>query len=266
MVRFITFRDWDVFYKWPFSTVAWKSHNKIGYLTDDDIVIYPFMRGLRRVTLDRIRRPYTLSTMPPDFSLAEQVKAFFTQNVPNRQLFYHGLNALNNYVLKNNSYYDDYLDSPIKLPILEPISNEEHEARWQRFMEKIRAGDIIQSINTESFVSRLIARFDHGTWSHTAGYIGRGLVVEALPGGVVARHIEVYNSPKYRMGIYRPGHDEESLLRFITLQLSTVGDRYSYWGVVKVSIRILLGRKPKMPQLTPNEMVLMTNLPLIYVV
>ena len=51
----------------------------------------------------------------------------------------------------------------------------------------LRVGDSIMLIDTASVVSRLLAYFDHGVWSHEATWIGDGKVHEATTSGVVER-------------------------------------------------------------------------------
>jgi hypothetical protein len=262
VTTFITFRDWDIFYKWPWTKVSWNAHNKIGYLTKTGMVIYPVRRGLRTAKLEEIPRPYTTMTMPPDFPNAENIEIFYTQNLPNRSLFYHGVNAL-----KGEPPYEHYFDSPIKLPVLQPISPEEHHKRWEQVVALARPGDSIQLTDTASFVSRIIAKYDQGSWSHTATYIGNGYVTEAIPVyGVVVRPLEVYRSPNYRLGLYRINHTPDSAMKMIGFSLSTVGDRYSYRKAIALALRKLLGLKLTSPWISPNDIILMHDFPLICIV
>jgi hypothetical protein len=216
------------------------------------------------VKLETIKGPYTIATLPPEHPDGDNIEIFYTQNVPNRTLFYHGINAF-----RDKEKYARYFDSPIKLPVLDPISPEEFERRWKQLLSLLRPGDLIQLIDTGSFVSRMIARFDQGSWSHAATYIGNGHVVEAIPiGGVVVRPIGVYQSPRYRVGLYRPRPDytPEDTAKLIAFCLSTVGGRYSYRQAVALALRKLLGLKLVLPQVSPNDAVVMTNFPLIFVV
>jgi hypothetical protein len=261
MVRFIVFRDWDIFHYWPFNDVPWNQPNKFGYLTDDNVVIYPYIRWIRKVKLHQIRKPYKIATMPPDLPEGPGLEAFFTRNVLNPELFNHGM-----HVMKREEPYLNYLDNPIKLPILDPIDEAEFERRWRELISVIRDGDILLCINTESRISRFIAWFDQGVWSHTATYMGDKYVAEAITSGVVMRPLEVYHHYGYRFGVYRPNHTPDSLRQAKEFILSTLGDRYSYKKVFQTGLRKLFGRKPRMPWVTPNEAVVITNFPLLYVV
>lgn len=261
MVRFITFRDRDVLHHWPFNHVPWGECNKVGYLTDDDFVIYPFMRWIKKVKLDEIKQPYQIATMPADLPEGPGLEEFFTKNTLNPELFNHGL-----HVLKRQEPYLNYLDSPIKLPILDAIDEAEFERRWHQFRSILKDGDILQCINVKSRISRFIAWFDQGVWSHTASYIGDGHLIEAIPQGVVMRSIEVYHHYGFRLGIYRPNHTPESLREWKEFLLSKLGDRYSHKNVFQTGLRKVFGCKPRMPLVTPNEMVIITDFPLVYVV
>jgi hypothetical protein len=258
---FITFRDWDLFYKWPLYKVRWTDDNKIGYVTKEGVVIYPLRRGLKRMALAEFKRPYKTIALPYDLPDRDNIEVFYTQNVGNRDLFFHGLNAL-----KGDPEYAQYFQNPIKLPILSPITIEEFERRWEQFVSLLRPGDSIQLVDTKSVASRMIARFDHGSWSHTASYVGNGYIVEAITSRVVLRELTAYRSPRYRIGLYRVPHTPESLESFTGLCLSTVGDRYSYKKVFVLAFRKLFGLKLTPPLVSPNDTVLIYNFPLIFVV
>jgi hypothetical protein len=226
------------------------------------MVIYPVRRGIRAVKLEEIPRTYTTMTSPADFPISDNIEIFYTQNVPNRNLFYHGVNAI-----KGEPPYSHYFDNPIKLPILEPISSEEWERRWGKFVSLLLPGDFIQLTDTSSFIGRMIAKYDQGSWSHTATYVGNGYVCEAIPvAGVVVRPLDVYRAPNYRLGIYRMDHTPESLEEFIGFSLSKVGGGYSYRQAISLAFRKLLGLKVIPPVVSPNDMVLMYDFPLIHVV
>jgi uncharacterized protein YycO len=262
LTTFVTFRDWDIFYKWPWAKVSWTAHNKIGYLTATEVVIYPVRRNIRTVKLERIKR-HTKLILPPDYPSSANIEIFYTQNVPNLSLFYHGVNSL-----KGEEKYAHYFDNPIKLPILDPIDHDEWNRRWEKFVSLLLPGDSIQLTDTSSLISRLITKYDQGSWSHSATYIGNGYVSEAIPiAGVVVRPLDVYKSPKYRLGLYRIDHTPESRAKFIGFMLSHVGDRYSYRKVVWLAVRKLLGLKLIPTLVSPNDLVLlMYNVPLIHVV
>jgi hypothetical protein len=199
-IRMVTFKDGDIFYKWPwYKDVSWTDDNKIGYVTKDDFVIYPFLRWWKKAPLKDLKPSRTM-IMDVDQTLAQNVEAFFTQNVPNKTLFYTGLHAI-----MHPEYRSTIFDHPIKLPILTPITKEERDTRWEQMTKVIKSGDFVFCMDTGSRLSRFIAKCDYGTWSHTAWYIGGGYLSEAIPKyGVCVRHMELYNTPNYRVGIYRP--------------------------------------------------------------
>lgn len=248
--RFVTFRDWDPLYKWPFNKTAWFAANKVGYVTRTDQVLYPYHYGIRQEPLSDVlkKRRCTLmevSRGPPE----DNLERFFTENYPNPSLFSMGF-----YLIKD---YPQYFDHPIRLPILDTISEADFYARWDALPSVLEPGDSILSTDTESWISRSIARFDHGPWSHTATYIGRGLVVEATTAGVICREIEAYRHPRFRIGIYRVDATKEQLQEMVRLVCSQIGGRYNYYGVLQLAAWKLRNRMPSIKSdailVSPND-------------
>lgn len=261
-IRLVTFKDWDIFYKWPwYKSVKWTDDNKIGYVTDDEKVIYPFLRGWKSVSLKDLRVSRTM-TVDVDPSLAKNVQKFFTDNVPNRELFYAGLNAI-----LHPEDQSKIFENPIKLPVLTAISGAERDARWSQMTKIIKTGDYVFCIDTSSMISRSIAKFDHGSWSHTAWYVGGGYVFEAIPKyGVCARHMELYNRQNYRVGIYRPQLTDAQVKDIFEFNARELGASYAYAAVIALGIRKLLGLRSKFPKVTPNEFAIHLNCPIVHIV
>ncbi|HTO66851.1 MAG TPA: hypothetical protein VMM15_37010, partial [Bradyrhizobium sp.] len=196
MPALMMFRDWDLWYKPPRYSVGWCEYNKTGYVSDAGWVVYPFWRSLRKAPFEAIRkRKHTL--VPLSFMTnLESIEAFFSQNRANASLFFQGLNAL-------AKHDDTFFEPPVRLPILQPISREEFERSWEQLLLLVRPTDQIMVIDTNSFISRAIAAVDQGVWSHVAGYVGNGNIIEAGLSGVVERPLTVYRSQRYRIGLYR---------------------------------------------------------------
>jgi hypothetical protein len=253
--------DWDVLYKWPFRNVAWSAVNKVGYLGRDGTLVYPSGYGVRRVAYCRFRRRHTKADLPPS-PHDENIEAFFSQNRDNPFLLYCGTLAL---ATGNNAPFRN----PIKLPILTPLAPGEFEQKWQEFVSLLRPGDLIQSVDTRSLVSRVIAAVDHGVWSHVTTYIGDGQVFEATTSGVVEQSIEAYRSPRFRLGVYRPPATASQTDTLIAALRSQIGKPYAYRKVLTVALRKLLNQEPSAGKhrhrVTPNELVIMYDFPLIYV-
>jgi hypothetical protein len=99
--------------------------NNTGYITADDIVIHPRRSRIAMTPLARIaKRPHQLIQLP-NLPHAQQIETFFTKNVINNTLYVMALQHMPN---ANSPFWR----SPIKVPILEPISAEEHERRWNK--------------------------------------------------------------------------------------------------------------------------------------
>lgn len=239
--------------------------NKIGYVTQQDIVIYPYKTKIRQQPLAALRkkalRALQVNVTTPD--LENRIESFFVNNVPNPILFAGGIKAL---VRGDHSVFD----SPILLPKLQKHSPEEHEQRWKECVSILLPGDFIQVLDTGSLVSRLIAKIDRGTWSHSASYLGNGRLAEAITAGVVERDIDVYRAPRYRIGIYRADISREQADRMGALQRAQIGKPYAWRRVFMIArskICSYLGFcEDAFPADTPNGLVLRLKCRLVFVV
>jgi len=247
MVRLVTFRDLDPWYK-PDET----GFNKVGYVTADDNVIFPLMRGMTQKPLRKITsRKHELLAFSIDSTReSENVEAFFTKNKLNSNLFFRGVKELHSGDLS-------FFQRPIRLPLLEPLPPHEYEERWQQFIAKLVPGDLLFAYNTKNLISRVIKLVDNGTWSHVALCTGHGLVCESGKAGVLERGVEAYHSPSYRLGIYRPNNmPPETREKIIAIARTQIGGSYNYFGVLRLGAMKLLGitRKNNAPRnLSPND-------------
>src|ERR1700730_1385812 len=238
MPALITFRDFDPWYKYPWCNPGWLEHNKIGYATDGGDIIYPLRCGLHKAKFASIRRRNHIIIPLPSISCQENIERFFTQNRPNVDLFFRGLTAI-------TERDEEFFDNPIRLPLLETISDEEFNRKWQKFLTLLEVADLIMLIDTTSIVSKAIAAIDHGVWSHIATYTGNRMIIEATTKGVVERSIDVYRLPHYRVGLYRPIGRRELIPWVIAAARSQLGKRYNYRVVFRLAIRKLLKIRPK---------------------
>ena len=223
-IYLVSFRDSDRMW-YPVDETGF---NKVGYLTRRQTVIHPwFNHRLRETAETRIRiYPHTFfQRAAHSQSELDNVERFFTENKPSIELFNSGMAA----IVKQNDL--TYFENPIRIPVLDPITVEEFDKRWQTFCSILRLGDIIAVIDNKSILSRLIAHFDRGTWSHVGVYSGEGKLVEAVLQGVVEGEIEDYHSPRYRLGVYRRknlrlGNAQEVVARM----RSQIGAKYNFYG------------------------------------
>lgn len=212
------------------------------------------------VPLAKFRWRHRLIPLLPPGACADKIEAFFALNRENPELFIQGVKALT----ENLRFFDQ----PIKLPILDPIDTDEYEKRWREFVALLSIGDSIMLIDTASAVSRLIAYFDHGVWSHSATYTGDGNVGEATTSGVVERSIEVYHSPRFRLGLYRPRPEPtpEQQAQMVAFIRAQIGKPYNWRGVFRLALCRLLkaGSSIRLP--SPNDHTFLVDVVLIHVV
>jgi len=130
--------------------------SKTGYVTATEIVIHPRRSRIARTPLKKIvQKPHRFIDMPKHPHSA-QIEEFFTSNVLNNELYVKGLLEIPN---KNSIFWNN----PIKVPILAPITPEEHELRWNRAIRLLQKGDGIFTFDAESISSRAIAYLDQGS-------------------------------------------------------------------------------------------------------
>jgi hypothetical protein len=230
--------------------------NKVGYITSDNNVVFPFRKRFKSVPLRKLKvETLELCQMAISEDRMRQIDLFFRENVLNPVLVRRAFNAISRGAL-------GFFDDPIKLPKLAPITPSERRARWKNALALVEPCDLVQVFDESSVVSRLIARVDRGCWSHSAGYLGEGKVTEAITSGVTIRPLEVYNRSSIRLGIYRiEGVTSENAEAARKWSQEQVGKGYGWSSVIRSGIeKIFLydpQRKPVIP--TPNDLIVWTD-------
>jgi permuted papain-like amidase YaeF/Yiix C92 family enzyme len=225
--------------------------NKVGYVTENGVVIYPRRSRIAKESLNAIkRRPHRIIQLA-GHPRAKEIETFFTSNIINTAMFVAGIQMM-------GQPASPFWDSPIKLPVLSPITPAEHEKRWNTVLPTLQRGDSVFTLDTKSIVSRLITYLDQGTWSHVGTYAGEGRVIEAITSGVTERSIQAYHHPRYRLGVYRHGGSAEQIEKMIELARSELGKPYAFKKVLRLGIRMILGMWPdpiETRQVTPNRII-----------
>jgi hypothetical protein len=258
MTAVILFKGWPD----PWHPTDSLGFNKTGYVTDAGVVIYPRRGRIARTTIDAVTRRHNYLIDLSKRPRAAQIETFFTNNLINNTLYVAAMQEI-------GDPDSPFWNNPVKIPILEPISVEEHEARWIESIGALQKGDLLFTVDTRNIISRMITYFDQGAWSHTATYVGNGRIVEASSSEVVERSIEAYLDPHYRSGVYRlPAATPEQIDAYIAVLRSTVGDRYSYLKVLLVALRLALGIWPSgaARHTTPNMLITRARLDLVKIV
>jgi hypothetical protein len=256
MFTLILFREWDPWYRPDAS-----GFNKVGYIANDGTVIFPRRgRVARRPLSALLKKPHQLMRND-NFPRAQAANTFFTCNIINMAMFNLAMKLLS---VPDSPFWDD----PIKMPILRPITPEEHKLLWDELKPALELGDTIFTLNTKNPISRLIAYLDQGSWSHLGIYTGNGRIFESIPSGTVERSIEVYRDPRYRLGIYRDELTAQQKEVMPTVTRSMVGGGYDFGAALRLGLRMALRFRPSEDRrnVTPNMRVLLTELKLIKVI
>ena len=236
--------------------------NKVGYVTENGVVIYQRRSRIAKKSLDAIRRrPHRIIPLV-GHPRANEIEIYFTRNIINRTMFSVGIQMI-------GQPTSPFWDSPIKLPILPPITPAEHETRWKTLLSTLQRGDFVFTLDTKSIASRLIAYLDQGTWSHVGTYTGEGRIIEAITSGAAERSIEAYHHHRYRLGLYRLSGSAEQFDKMIEWSRSQLGKPYAFRKVLRLAIRMILGMRSdpiETGQIGPNRAIAIQPFRLVEVV
>lgn len=228
--------------------------NKVGYVTQSRVVIFPRRHQLVGEHLSAIEKlPHKFFLLPEALGV-ESVERFFTENFQALDLFNLGLLS----ILKNDIAY---FVRPLRLPRLDPIDNRTRNERWVSLKSLVAEGDLLFTLDTSSFFSRVISRVDRGPWSHCAMCTGEETVIEAITSGVCERPLDVYADFHYRIGLYRFRCGLPNRKHTIEISRSKMGQPYSYRKSVLAGIQKLVRKPRTMP--TPNDLAIQPDLELI---
>lgn len=188
--------------------------------------------------------------------LLEAVVEYFTDNVMSTLVYDRGISAL---LLKEPS---SLFDNPVLMPKFKILSKNEYEKRWDKIESEARPGDLLFTFDSKSTMSKLIARFDNGSWSHVGIYMGSGKLSEAITSGVTIRNISEYKKPYIHVGLYRLRELTDGQARKICgFCIEQTGKPYNYTGVLKLGLKVLFGFKSKIP--SPNRLIHMVDVYLV---
>jgi len=123
-----------------------------------------------------------------------------------------------------------------------------------KFIENLKAGDIVLYHKKNSIVGFLIRFFTRCFWEHTASYIGEGNLIEASPGGVKKIKIEPWLvDNNISLGILRPDLQVPKET-FVEME-KKIGSGYAYHKVIMHWWRIVTG-STRLGFITPMIIVL----------
>lgn len=233
--------------------------NHIGIILQDDSVVFCRRRRATSLSVSKLRlsTPRMHLLKPKDAAVRNSILRYFNLHRNNPRLLELGFISLSSPTLK-------VLDSVEIMPnVREPLSAQEHERAWQRVTSRLEPMDFIFTYDTTSFVSRIIAWIDSGSWSHVGVYVGDGQIVEAISSGVIRRSLDVYRTSKIRLGVYRVvSVNEEGKQKAIFWYNQQVGKPYNYAGVIRLAFRKVVDRylsirwSIRSPRdLSPNDMI-----------
>lgn len=150
----------------------------------------------------------------------------------------------------------------LSYPYCAQLQGQNGGTRWQELPNVLQELDLIQVFDETSWISQFIARFDRGSWSHSAMYAGAGTVIEAITSGVTARPLDVYRRPGVRAGVYRlVGATTQKADKAISFARQKIGDGYGWPQLLKKGFQLLFHLHPRPGRLipSPNDLVVRTE-------
>jgi len=226
-----------------------KGTNAIGILLDNNKILFSRKRRTIEEGISKDIYPAYLYSLKSN-ELREKIYKYFQSNKDNFQLFKLGLNSL-------NDEHMEVFNNPELMPKLHKWkSYNEYEIAWNRIISQMQKGDSIFTFNENSYISRFIAWFDNGSWSHVAIYVGNSEIAEAIAEGFVKRSITVYNQNQIHIGLYRLHRSDPAFVDgFVdsALSLAEIGSKYNYYGVLKLGLQKMFRLKQNAP--SPSDIV-----------
>lgn len=235
--------------------------NQTGILVSEKEIICRRHRKVVYVSLDDLKECKVYIHVIKDREIAHKIVRFFKNTIDNYRLFQCGLNALH---IENYRLFDSETIMP---KFRRYHSIDEYNREWDRIVPLLRKGDLINTFQSTSFISKFIANLDKGVWSHSASYIGYKKIQEAISKGVVKRELSSYKDINTHIGIYRAhGIEKVDLSTAEEFWRNSVGWKYAYFKAIILGIRTLLGLtddKYGPRDKTPNGLVYAGNLYLV---
>jgi hypothetical protein len=106
-----------------------------------------------------------------------------------------------------------------------------------------QAGDIFLYSTTNSFLSWLVMYYTGSVWSHVGTFVGDGVVVDATTSGVLKHPIIDYiDADSYILVRHSMGVTEEQRKKAIEFLNNAVGTSFNWRGVLRLFLRIILGK------------------------
>jgi hypothetical protein len=246
-MQILLFKDNDRTY--PVDTTGF---NKLGIVTSDKSVVFPYKRKVLRKTLTEITKlPCELRHIEHDIE-PRKIDTFFLENFQSPDLFNSGVHSITN----GDS---EYFDNPIKLPMLKKGNLLNKEQEWKKLCELIEVGDWLCTYDRKGITSKIISKIDSGPWSHVGMCSGKGTIVEAITKGVVERPLSVYAGDNYHVGLYRyVGSEKEEAVSFMRSQ---IGKKYNFKGAYIAGTQKLFKKLRHAP--TPADLIINSKAELI---
>jgi hypothetical protein len=82
-------------------------------------------------------------------------------------------------------------------------NDKEYEAAWQHLVSSLQPRDIVFTFNRKSLISKVIAKFTHGPFSHCAVHAENGIIHEIVTSGTRMVNIDVYKGRDFRVAVFR---------------------------------------------------------------
>jgi len=225
---------YDEFSNYPPSNET--GYNQTGIFISESEILCRRKRRVYSVFYDELIGREVVISKIKNKEASPKIIRFFKKTRSNYRLFQCGLNALQ---------FENYrlFDSENIMPIFKKYESvEEYNGEWSRIIPFMKKGDLINIYQSTNFISKLIAKIDDGSWSHSAMYMGGHIIAEVISKGLVKRKIESYKNIDTHIGIYRHINSEEAdWSKLDDFHEKYVGSKYGYLKAIICGVRTYLG-------------------------
>ena len=226
--------------------------NQIGIFFTNEDILFCRNRKLIKLKLTQLTNTKVIIARCGDNSQRDDINNYLLKIGNNYRLFKLAVRAIQQRNLLA-------LKEPFIMPTFSKITSlGEYENKWNSVISKLQEHDTFFTFDENSYLSKFIAKIDHGSWSHCGIYLGGGIITEVIKHGVVNRQLDIYKQKNIHFGIYRSPKIDLDYERGRKYLEGTLGDKYGYYKALRLGVRTLFGFNEdrfESADLTPNGII-----------
>jgi hypothetical protein len=176
--------------------------NQVAVVIDDKRAIFTreCVTVLRLSDVHRLDNAKHISLVFPE--VRNEVSSFFRRHMYSRGYVDAGLSALSNRNIM------PFLTGDLFPPRPSYSTDAEYEAAWDQMISNMGPFDVLFTTALNSPLSRFIAWYTHGPFSHTAVYNGDGFIGESVTSGTRYVPVTIYKGRQNWVAAFRNVHNK----------------------------------------------------------